>query len=168
MQRIMALALLGFIALATDDAAAQDTGASPTYGDVSLDGGFTPDPWEVDLTAGGSFSVDRGNCSYGKVASAPDLDLYWEGSGSTLYIYVVGGEDTTLLVNMPNATWRCDDDSYGDGDPILSIPKAPDGLYDIWVGTYGEGMVSATLYISELDPRVNPTEFWSTAKAIQR
>jgi hypothetical protein len=168
MRGIMALALVGLFALATSDADAQDVGGEPTYGDVSLDGGFSPDPWELDLTAGGSITVNQGSCSYGKVSPDPDLDLYWDGSGSTLYIYVISDEDTTLLVNMPSADWRCDDDSFGGVDPIVSIAKAPDGLYDIWVGTYGTDMVSARLFISELDPRENPEEFWATAKEIER
>lgn len=168
MRGILAFAVLSLFAITTTDAAAQDVGGDPTYGDVSLDAGFTPDPWEMDLTAGGSIAVNEGSCSYGKVSDNPDVDLYWDGSGSTLYIYVIGSEDTTLLVNMPNASWRCDDDSFGDGDPILSIPKAQDGLYDIWVGTYGSDMISATLYISELDPRESPEDFWATAKKIER
>ena len=121
MHRILAFVLLGLVAVATTDAAAQDPGGDPTYGDVSLDAGFSPDPWEMELTAGGSISVDKENCSYGEVADNPDVDLYWDGSGSTLHIYVIAGGDTTLLVNMPNAHWRCDDDSFGDGNPILSI-----------------------------------------------
>jgi hypothetical protein len=168
MHRILAFALLALFAAATTDAAAQDPGGDPTYGDISLDAGFSPDPWEMELTAGGSISVDKGNCSYGEVADNPDVDLYWDRSGSTLYIYVIAGDDTTLLVNMPNAHWRCDDDSFGDGNPILSIRKAPSGLYDIWVGTYADEMIPATLYISEFDPRKSPEQFWETAKKIER
>jgi hypothetical protein len=29
-------------------------------------------------------------------------------------------------------------------------------------------MISATLYISELDPRESPEQFWATAKKIER
>jgi hypothetical protein len=47
----------------------------------------------------------------------------------------------------------CDDDGYGDGDPIVVIPAAEAGLYNIWVGTYQDDMASANLYISEEDPR---------------
>jgi len=156
MRSITAVALLSFAAAATSQASAQDVSAEPTYGDVSLSAGFTPDPHQTSLTAGGSNAIRKGNCSYGNAADAPDLDLYWEGGGGSLYIYVVGREDTTLLVNTPGGDWVCDDDSYGDSDPILMIPKAASGLYDIWVGTYGDEMVSATLYISELDPRQAP------------
>jgi hypothetical protein len=168
MRGVLALTLFGVFSFAASNAVAQDVAGEPTYGSVSLSGGFAPDPWEMSLTAGGSISVNRGNCSYGKVASSPDVDLYWNGSGSTLYIFVVAGEDTTLLVNTPSANWRCDDDSFGDRDPILLIPKAPSGLYNIWVGTYGSDMISATLFVSELDPRESPEEFWATARKIER
>ena len=93
-------------------------------------------------------------CAYGNVADAPDVDLYYSTSGSsTLYISAISGEDTTLLINLPDGSWVCDDDSYGDGDPIVVIPGAESGLYDIWVGTYGSEPADATLYISEIDPR---------------
>ncbi len=42
------------------------------------------------------------------------------------------------------------------------------GLYDVWVGTHGSDMISATLFISELDPRESLEEFWATAKKIER
>jgi len=129
-------------------------GAQPTFGRVELTGGFRPDPHAVSLRAGGSIEVEISGCSYGHVAEAPDVDLFYTVSGGhDLYIYVDGSEDTTLLVNKPDGTWVCDDDGYGDSNPILVIPKAPGGLYDIWVGTYGDDLTDATLYISEVDPR---------------
>jgi len=157
MRSITTLAAIALVAVTATDVRAQDPGADPTYGAITLQAGFEPDPHEIDLTAGGSVGINRGSCNYGNVAGAPDVDLHYEaGGGNTLYIYVISSDDTTLLVNTPNSSWRCDDDSFGDGDPILVIPKAPSGLYDIWVGTYGEEMISATLYISEIDPRQSP------------
>ena len=135
-------------------AASQDPGLPPAYGDVRLDEGFLPDPHETDLTAGGTLEPAVEGCAFGYVAEAPDVDLYYSTSGaSDLYIYAVSGDDTTLLVNLPDGSWVCDDDSYGDGDPLIVIPAAPDGLYDIWVGTYGEDLAETTLYLSEVDPR---------------
>ena len=135
-------------------ARAQSPGASPTYGDVRLSAGFDQDPWAKHLIAGGGITPSMGGCSYGYVADAPDVDLYWDGSGSTLYIYVMskGDVDATLLVNTPDGGWMCNDDSFGDSDPFIVIPNAPSGLYDIWVGTYGSDPFGATLFISELDP----------------
>ncbi len=135
-------------------ASAQDVSAAPTYGSIELTSGFMPDPHVIDLTAGGDISVNQGSCNFGQVADAPDFDLYYTATeATTLYISAISDEDTTLLVNGPNGRWYCDDDSYGDLDPIIAIPKAQSGLYDIWVGTYGGELVSATLYISEVDPR---------------
>ncbi|MEM9759586.1 MAG: peptidase S1, partial [Pseudomonadota bacterium] len=104
------------------------------------------------LTAGGSIQANRGSCTYGFVASAPDLKLNYEGTGP-LYFSVESDGDTTLLVNQPDVSWICDDDSLGDSNPLLVLPNATEGVYDIWVGTYGDQMQSATLTISETDPR---------------
>ena len=126
----------------------------PTYGDVRLDQGFLPDPHAVSLRAGGSLEVDIGNCDYGFVANAPDVDFYYDTSGNTtLYVYVDGADDTTLLINQPDGTWICNDDGYTGTNPIVEMTRADDGLYNIYVGTYGDDITSATLYISEIDPR---------------
>jgi hypothetical protein len=131
-----------------------DVSLDPTYGDVKLDERFRPDPHAVSLLAGGSLDVNFGSCNYGHVSSAPDVDFYYTATGgSPLYIYVDGAEDTMLLVNRPDGSWVCDDDSLGDGNPVLAFPKAVGGLYDIWVGTYGDDLTDATLYISSKDPR---------------
>ena len=88
------------------------------------------------------------------MAEPPDVDFYYTTSGgSNLYVYVNAAEDTTLLVNRPDGSWVCNDDDLGDGNPVVVIPSAADGLYDIWVGTYGASNTNATLYISEIDPR---------------
>lgn len=168
MGKISSLSVLVFALALAVPASAQDVGDDPTYGSVELNAGFTPDPWAKHLTAGGGVSVSRGSCSYGYVAEAPDVDLYWEGSGSTLYVYVIGkNSDTTLLVNTPDGNWSCDDDSFGDTDPILVIPKASSGLYNIWVGTYGSDTVGATLFVSEIDPRDSLGDFFDSAERIE-
>lgn len=134
---------------------AQDISAAPTYGDVRVAEGFVPDPIAKALTAGGSMEVAVGDCSYGFVAGPPDIDLYYETSGETaLYIYVQSQDDTTLLVNLPDGSWVCDDDGFEGRNPLVVIPDAPAGLYDVWVGTYGDEMVAAALLISERDPAV--------------
>jgi hypothetical protein len=152
----LSVALIAVAALTPENLAAQSISMEPYYGRVTLRGGFMPDPHVVKLTAGGGRSVNVGNgsCSYGNVSDRPDLNLTYEGNGSrTLYIYAEGSSDITLLVNMPNASWRCDDDGLGNLNPILVIPNAPSGLYNIWVGTYGSDMTNAMLYITEIDPR---------------
>lgn len=154
MRLISPLVLLAFLIALPTQSEAQDISAEPTFGDVRLSAGFLPDPHVVELTAGGSIAVELGSCDYGFVANAPDVDFYYDGDGQqTLYVWVVSNDDTTLLINTPGNRWRCDDDSFGNLDPILVIPNAPSGLYNFWVGTYSDELARARLYISEIDPR---------------
>ncbi len=132
---------------------AQDISEEATFGNIDLSGGFLPDPYSIELTAGGSNDASAlgGNCA-GNIATAPDIELSYEGSFLPI-IFSVGSEaDTTLVINLPDGSWLCDDDS-GDGlNPMLEISKAPSGTYDIWVGSYEEATFpSAILYVSELE-----------------
>lgn len=143
------LAALALV-IAAPLAQAQSVGEPPTYGAVTLRAGFTPDPHTVRLTAGGSTAVEISGCN-GTVADAPDVNLTW-GGGSTLYIYSTSDSDTTLLVNLPDGSWACDDDSMGT-DPLIIVNNAPSGLYNVWSGTFGGGTAAARVMISEIDPR---------------
>jgi hypothetical protein len=123
------------------------------YGDLALDEGFRPDPHEFSLTAGGTIAVGIESCN-GHVAEQPDVNFYYESSGgATLFVYVIADEDTTLLINRPDRAWACDDDDLGEENPLVVIPTAAGGLYNIWVGTYYTDNTPALLYISEIDPR---------------
>ena len=147
-------AVLVLLALAAQPLLAQSVSGTPTYGTVTLEAGFLPDPHVTSLTAGGSIDMNMGECTYGQVADAPDVDLMFSaGNASSLYIYAEAKADITLLINLPDGSWLCNDDGYTGTNPMIIVPKAASGLYDIWVGTYGTDLTSATLSISEIDPR---------------
>ncbi len=149
----MFIAVLACLAAIPNLAEAQNWQAEPTYGKVDLKAGFLPDPHLVRLTAGGSIGVNMGECDYGNVANAPDIDINYQASGSTnLYFYVESNDDTILLINTPAGQWVCNDDGHSGTNPLIRIPNAPSGLYDVWVGTYSTEMVSALLHISEMSP----------------
>lgn len=151
--RTTLLGALGLLLLAPATQA-QDWELDPTFGSVELGEGFLPDPHAVELTAGGGTTPAVSGCDFGSIAEAPDYDVHYETTGATtLYIYATSGSDTTILVNTPSQNWVCDDDSYGGENPIVVIPNAESGLYDIWVGTFGEDATEATLFVSEVDPR---------------
>ena len=149
--RLFALAAL--VILAAPLASAQNTGLDATYRTMSLREGFTPDPWSLQLTAGGATTVNISGCT-GTVANAPDVEMSYTTSGSSnLDIYATSGSDTTILVNGANGQWYCNDDGLGNRNPVVVIPNAGGGVYDIWVGTFGSSTAPATLHISEIDPR---------------
>jgi len=136
----------------------------PAFGSVSLRGGFTPDPYVVEVLVGGEVSAsdalmpvtigqagDR-RCR-GRIAEAPDFRLQFEAGGSLpLIIRVAADFDSTLVVNGPDGTWYCDDDSGPGVQASLQWDRPRSGQYDIWVGAYSESnnYEPALLEISEL------------------
>lgn len=128
----------------------------PTFGEIHLTTGFSPDPYTISITGGGAIDVAAQNlpsaeCT-GYAAEAPDIRLFWAGSSARLRIFFQALEDTTLIVNDPNGVWHCSDDFNGTIQPLVEILNPPEGQYDIWVGTFGENYaVEGTLYITEMD-----------------
>lgn len=155
--KIIALVAGAALVFAPGVSVAQKSGAKPdftldpNYGEVTLQTGFTPDPWTKSILAGGSVpaSAARSGCE-GSVSAAPDLQLTFEAGDLDLTVRAVASEDTTLLVNTPDGQWLCDDDSGGDLNPKVLISNPQSGRYDIWLGTYNDDMVQSTLEISEL------------------
>jgi hypothetical protein len=126
------------------------------FGEVSLSAGFLPDPYVVDVEAGGPLDASDagagGAQAYcpGNVTQAPSVELDWNGAGGPLSIYVDSQTDTTLAVNLPDGGWICDDDGGRGVDAAIALERAPSGVYDIYVGRYsGTGPTPARLNISE-------------------
>lgn len=134
-------------------ALAQEIGAQPTFSNLTLEAGFTPDPYRIQLTAGGDINAERtqgGEC-VGMIANAPDIRLTYSPDELPLNIRVSSKEDTTLVINGPDGSWYCDDDSGGGENPMISFTDPEEGVYEIWVGTYENEPVPATVIITELD-----------------
>jgi hypothetical protein len=133
-------------------------GSNANFGTATLDPGFTPDPHEVSITSGGSLNVrdmDLGAGCVGYATRQPDFILHLSSSTSFLRFYNEGDGDTGLVINDPTGTWRCDDDSHTDTNPMVSINNASSGQYDIWVTSYSsDDNIRGTLHITEL--RSNP------------
>ena len=152
MRRIFAAALAGLALSAAAPALAQDYNATPTFGEFHLTPGFTPDPGLLSVQSGGSIdAADWSKSCKGFIANAPDLRMYWDGTGSlSLIISAVSNADVTLVVNGPNGEWYCDDDSGDETNPSLTLRSAA-GQYDIWIGTFSSGDTKpAVLAISEV------------------
>ena len=148
------IAAAALIAASTAGVAfAQDWSLNPTFGSVSLNGGFTPDPYTVSITAGGTIDATQvfDRCR-GMIANAPDFRLNFNPGSLPLTIGAQSSSDTTIVINAPDGQWYCDDDS-GDGlNPSVTFNNPQGGQYDIWIGTYGSGsdLANSTLTISEL------------------
>ena len=148
--KLLVLASAAVIALAASPALAQNAGLTAVSGEINLSAGFTPDPYRVSVTAGGSVDGSRlpGSCT-GRISEAPDFEVTYSAGSLPLVFRTVSSEDTTLIINGPNGDWSCDDDSYGDGDAEVRFNRPQSGTYDVWIGTFGGGTASATLLITE-------------------
>lgn len=130
-----------------------DINLAARYGDVTLQGGFMPDPYQISMMAGGPISASgavsnaEGYCT-GYVTREPSLQLRYNGGGD-LHIYTAGPADTTLAINGPSGAWYCNDDADG-LNAGLSFPAGSSGVYDIYVGTFSQGGQQTTLRISEI------------------
>lgn len=143
-------------ALVADPVVAQNFSRNPSFGTLNLSANFMPDPQAVNVTAGGNIPAERlgGSSCVGTIADAPDVRLnYRAGQGLPLYISVRANADTTLVINLPNGRWICNDDFDG-LNPGVVFSQPMSGQYDIWIGHYDRGRrVPAQLLISEIPPR---------------
>ena len=139
--------------LAVLPASAQDINARPNYATVNLRAGFTPDPHVTAVRSGGNINAERvGSACRGYISQAPDVRLNYTNGSYPLIISADSSSDTTLVVNAPDGSWYCDDDSGNRGmNPSIRFNRPMSGRYEIWVGTYGSTDTrAARLHISEV------------------
>ena len=97
-------------------------------------------PLTITFAAGGRINLSE--CQrvpgHGYIEIRPDFTIQYDprGMGRTLSFRGFGECDTVLLVNTATGQWLFNDDFSGD-NPSISLPNAPVGRYDIWIGTYG-------------------------------
>ncbi|MBO6940729.1 MAG: peptidase S1 [Deltaproteobacteria bacterium] len=132
-------------------------GSSSNYGRRALEGGFTPDPVEVNIVSGGaldSSNMSLGSGCVGFVTRQPDFILDYSDAANFLRFYVTASGDTTLLINDAAGNWHCNDDSNNGTNPMVDIRNPPTGQYDIWVGSYeARANIRSKLHITELQSR---------------
>lgn len=153
MKTVMMSGLAALLLATPLGAVAQDASRTATYGEIVLHAGFTPDPYRVSVTAGGAIDAYADTplpaACVGNVANAPDFEVTYEAGRLPLVFRTLSSVDTTLIINGPDGSWSCDDDSYGDGDAQVRFDKPRTGTYDVWIGTFGGGTANAALLITE-------------------
>jgi hypothetical protein len=150
-KNVIAGALVAASAFAIVPAVAQNMSAPANFGSFTLNSGFTPDPFVVNVVAGGSIDASSigGSCR-GAISSAPDVEITYRAGSLPLAIRTRSNSDTTLVVNGPDGRWYCDDDSAGNLNAQVFWSRPQSGTYDIWVGTFGGGTAQAQLLVTEL------------------
>jgi hypothetical protein len=148
-----ACAVMAVACFAVAPALSQDYNADPNFGTLNLTTGFRPDPQIVAVRSGGAINAATiANTCAGFISSAPDIRLNYTAGSLPLIISVAADTDTSLVVNGPDGSWYCDDDSGVNGlNPMVRFNQPASGQYDIWIGTVGSNELHpARLYVSEL------------------
>lgn len=167
-RKAVILAVSGLF-LGVGAAHAQDRSLEPAFGVEKLPFGFTPDPFVLEMLAGGdvdAFDALGGDC-LGYIAEAPDFRILYTAGDAPLVIAATtdAGIDTTLVIAAPDGSWYCGDDTGASLDPQVIFEAPQSGQYDIWVGTFSEivdDFPEATLTISEIAPVIAELD-WSLA-----
>ena len=112
--------------------------AAAAHGTLALTPGFSAR--EVAVVAGGpdAMSVSGPDCAGTIDRDQPDVNVLFGEGGRRLSFAVESGDDTTLLINLPNGRWLCSDDEERQ-NPALSLEEPEEGLYNVWVGPVRRG-----------------------------
>lgn len=134
-------------------ALAQNLASAPNARTLNLSAGFTPDPTNVSVVAGGDRNASGlGSGCTGFISDAPDVRLNYSGGDLPLIFKVLSNKDTALVINTPDGRWICDDDSNGNLDPKVRFNRPASGQYDIWIANLSAGdLETSTLVVTELD-----------------
>jgi hypothetical protein len=151
---VAGLAGLCAVGAGAEIALAQNVSANPISSTLNLRSGFTPDPRTVQVVAGGDRDASElgPNCT-GFISDSPDVRLNYTAGSIPLTFKTETGADSALVINLPDGSWVCDDDSNGNLDAKIRLPKPRSGQYDVWIATLSKGQLSsgAKLIITELD-----------------
>lgn len=95
-------------------------------------------------TASGRFGGPQAATGFGPgcvgfISNAPDHQIQVAAPMPFARFVANGGTmDVTLVVQLPDGTYRCNDDAEG-LNPIVDVPNLPAGLTKVWIGALANG-----------------------------
>jgi hypothetical protein len=133
-------------------------GSSAPAAPINIAGpGFTPDPTTATGLAGGvqqasvlAASDVNGNSCVGNIPLTAQHTVHVGAALPLLRVLVNGSQDSTLVVRGPTGTFYCNDDSGDPGNglnPVVEIPNAAAGDYQVYVGAYSSDSTLSTYTI---------------------
>jgi len=140
------------------------------YGEIDLASGFTPDPLEVRMQAGGPVNLINRlpDChvalGWGFASEAPSVRVNWSGGSEALlrfYFIADVAPDPEVPYNLYNAllavrdpagNWMCNDDYVWqyNPSPILEFMHPEAGTYDVWLNSALGNPIDGTFYITQM------------------
>jgi hypothetical protein len=122
-----------------------------TSADISLSGGFMPDPATSTVTVDGTVQASDallpGSCVGYMDPNTPSYTVRLTDM-TEAFISACSSTDVALAVRGPGGTWQCNDDAEGT-NPAVRLTN-PNGNYEIFVARYSDDTIaSAVINISE-------------------
>lgn len=110
---------------------------------MDLKAGFPLDPFVVSLNGGGEVAASTlDEACLGFIPAAPSFSVNWEGEVEAFDIFYYSDFDPTLVLQLPDGSYLCNDDASDNLlDPELTVEAPAEGAYNLWVGSYDEGQL---------------------------
>ncbi|MEM6957634.1 MAG: hypothetical protein AAF411_01490 [Myxococcota bacterium] len=110
---------------------------------VALAPGFSA-PMILEGRAGGTTDASSlGDGCIGNIGSDPDHVFELSAAIPNLRFYAHASEDITLVIQRPDNSYICNDDTE-ELNPVVTMDSFPPGTYKVWVGSYAaEGSFAA-------------------------
>lgn len=128
---------------------------------MNLKAGFPLDPFVVSLNGGGKVAASLLDAAcVGFIPAAPSFTVNWEGEVEAFDIFYYSDFDPTLVVQLPDGSYLCNDDASDNLlDPMLTIEAPAEGTYTLWVGSYDEGQLIPGLLVITANRTVSVNNF---------
>jgi len=132
-----------------------DPSLEPRHGAFTLDPAAYALPYEQEVEAGGPLRAYQAGFNstdfcVGHVTREPSIVINWAPAEPAPFtIYMDAERDTTLAVQLPDGSWRCDDDGSVGLNAGLNFADGAPGLYRVYAGTYGSQAGAARVIVAE-------------------
>jgi hypothetical protein len=149
----------GSTTLAQTDAS--DDLAPAAFLTMNLKAGFPLDPFVVSLNGGGEVDATTlDEACTGFISEAPNFTVNWEGEVEAFDIFYHSDFDPTLVLQLPDGAYLCNDDASNNLlDPELTVEAPAEGQYNLWVGSYDEGQLIPGLLVITANRTIGVHDF---------
>ncbi|MDX2162430.1 MAG: serine protease [bacterium] len=150
------------------DLSSLDYNLEANYGGIQLASGFEPEAHVVEVISGVAedmfvdvASLNLGQNCLGFATPQPDYKVQWSGrsEGLRFFFHNDEGGDTALIVNLPDGSWLCSDDSFDTLNPTVDVLDPAEGQYDIWVASYNADENIPGYLVVTQDADITPQNF---------
>lgn len=128
---------------------------------MDLKAGFPLDPFIVSVNGGGEVdAATLDETCVGFITEKPTFAVNWEGEVDAFDVFYYSDFDPTLVLQLPDGSYRCNDDASDNLlDPALTVEAPADGQYKLWVGSYEEGQLIPGLLVITVNRIVTVNSF---------